>query len=181
MAKLLAVTIIVIAIASAIPIVLLVCTAPADISLHGKLIDEQMSETMIEAGICFLAAQILLGLFVWRYSNRPATEKITRLPGGARGMVVAALVVVGLEVMALGAFGTRAWGAIYYTPASPDALQVQAQAEQVAYDFRYPGARWVISIDDQAGVRHDAIHAVGIEAVQYLLGPTRACRAALRQ
>lgn len=139
MAKLLAVTIFVIAIASAIPIVLHVWQAPPDISLHGKLIDEQMSETMIEAGICFLAAQILLGFFIWKYSNRPKTEKIKSLPGGARGLVVAAVVVVGLEVMALGAFGTRAWGAIYFTPPSPDALQVQAQAEQFAYYFRYPG------------------------------------------
>lgn len=139
MAKLLALTIIVIAIASAIPIALHIWTAPADISLHGKLIDEQMSETMVEAGICFLAAQFLLGLFIWNFSNRPATGKIQSFPGGARGMVVAALVVVGLEVMALGIFGTRAWGAIYFTPASPDALQVQAQAEQFAYYFRYPG------------------------------------------
>lgn len=138
-AKLLAVTIIVIAVASAIPIVLHTWAAPADISLHGRLVDQQMSETMIEAGICFLAAQLLLGFFIWRYSNRPSTAKIKSLPGGARGMVVVALVVVGLEVMALGVFGTRAWGAIYFTPPSPDALQVQVQAEQFAYYFRYPG------------------------------------------
>jgi cytochrome c oxidase subunit 2 len=139
MAKLLAVTIIVIAVASAIPIVLHLWPAPADISTHGWLIDQQMSETMIEAGICFLASQILLGFFIWKYSNRPATERIRSLPGGARGMVVAAVIVVGVEVMALGAFGTRAWGAIYFTPPSPGALQVQAQAGQFAYYFRYPG------------------------------------------
>ena len=52
MAKLFAVTIIIIAIASAIPIVLHIWEPPADISVHGKLIDEQMSETMIEAGVC---------------------------------------------------------------------------------------------------------------------------------
>ena len=139
MAKLLAVTIITIAVVSAIPIALHIWVAPPDISTHGRLIDEQMSATMIEAGICFLAAQILLGFFIWKYSNRPATEKIMSLPGGARGMVVAAVIVVGVEVMALGAFGTRAWGAIYFTPASPEALQVQAQAGQFAYSFRYPG------------------------------------------
>ena len=139
MAKFFAVTIIVIAIASAIPIVLHTWAPPQDISVHGKMIDEQMSETMLEAGICFLASQIILGFFIWRFSNRPKSEKIRSFPGGARGLVAAAVIVVGLEVMALGAFGTRAWAAIYFTPPAPDAIQVQAQAGQFAFYFRYPG------------------------------------------
>ena len=57
MAKLLAVTIIVIAIASAIPIVMHMWPMPTDISVHGHLIDEQYSDTMLEAGISFLASQ----------------------------------------------------------------------------------------------------------------------------
>ena len=52
MAKLFAVTIIVIAIVSAIPILRHTCWMPEDISTHGQPIDEQMSETMAEAGIC---------------------------------------------------------------------------------------------------------------------------------
>ncbi len=70
MAKFFAVTIIVIAIASAIPILLHTWVAPDDISTHGALIDEQMSETMAEAGISFLAAQFVLAFFVWNFSNR---------------------------------------------------------------------------------------------------------------
>ena len=68
MAKLLAVTIIVIAIISAIPIVRHTWWMPEDISTHGQPIDEQMSETMAEAGISFLASQILLAVFIWKFS-----------------------------------------------------------------------------------------------------------------
>ena len=139
MAKAFAVTIIIIAVASAIPIVFHIWEMPADISVHGKLIDEQMSATMVEAGICFLAAQFALGLFIWGYSNRAPGKPIKSFPGGARGLVVAAFVVVGIEVVALGAFGSKAWGSIYFTPPSRDALQVQAQAGQFAFYFRYPG------------------------------------------
>jgi cytochrome c oxidase subunit 2 len=139
MAKFFAVTIVVIAIASALPILLHTWEPPADISTHGHLIDEQMSETMVEAGIAFLAAQLLLGFFIWRFSNRPKTEKIRNFPGGARGLVAAAVVIVGLEVMALGVFGTKAWADIYFTPASANALPIQAQAGQFAFYFRYPG------------------------------------------
>jgi cytochrome c oxidase subunit II len=139
MAKIFAVTLIVIAIASAVPIVLHMWEPPADISTHGVLIDRQMSETMVEAGVAFLAAQLILGFFVWRFSNRPKTEKIKSFPGGARGLVAAAVIVVGIEVMALGIFGAKAWADIYFTPASANAMPIQAQAGQFAFYFRYPG------------------------------------------
>jgi cytochrome c oxidase subunit 2 len=139
MAKFFAVTIIVIAIASAVPIVMHTWEPPADISTHGALIDEQMSETMLEAGISFLAAQIILGIFIWQFSNPRPDAKIKTLPGGARGLVIAALVLVGAEVMALGIFGTKVWAAQYFTPPSAGAMPIQVQAGQFAFYFRYPG------------------------------------------
>ncbi len=69
MAKFFAITILVIAILSAIPILRHTWVAPEDISTHGHLIDEQMSETMAEAGIAFLAAQFILALFIWQFSS----------------------------------------------------------------------------------------------------------------
>jgi cytochrome c oxidase subunit II len=139
MAKLVALTIIVIAIASAVPVVMHTWVAPVDVSTHGHLIDEQMSETMAEAGISFLAAQFLLALFIWQFSNRGPDAKIKTFPGGAKGLVIAALLVVGLEVMALGVFGVKAWAEVYLTAPSADAMPVQVQAGQFAFYFRYPG------------------------------------------
>ncbi len=139
MAKFFAITIIVIAIASAIPILRHTWPAPQDISVHGHLIDEQMSETMAEAGISFLAAQFILAIFIWKFSNRTKDAKISKFPGGARGLVIAAFLLVGTEVLALGIFGTRAWASVYFTPPSADALPVQVQAGQFAFYFRYPG------------------------------------------
>ena len=139
MAKFFALTIIVIAIASALPVVMNTWVAPADVSTHGHLIDEQMSETMIEAGVSFLAAQIILALFIWKFSSFRSEGKIRTFPGGAKGLVIAALVLVGAEVLALGAFGVKAWAAVYFTPPLPDAIPIQVQAGQFAFYFRYPG------------------------------------------
>src|SRR5437588_8893115 len=130
MGKIFAVTIILIAIGSAIPIVMHTWVAPVDISTHGALIDEQMSETMAEAGISFLAAQIILALFIWKYSSRRKEDKIKSFPGGAKGLVTAAVILVGLEVMALGAFGVKAWASVYFTPPGPNAMPIQVQAGQ---------------------------------------------------
>ena len=55
------------------------------------LIDEQMSETMAEAGISFLAAQFILAIFIWKFSNPGPDAKIKNFPGGAKGLVIAAV------------------------------------------------------------------------------------------
>src|ERR1700691_5436085 len=139
MAKFFAVTIIVIAILSAVPILGHIWVAPDDISTHGYLIDEQMSETMAEAGIAFLAAQFVLAFFIWQFSNRGPEAKIKKFPGGATGLVIAAFLVVGVEVLALGVFGVKAWADQYLSPPSANALPIQVQAGQFAFYFRYPG------------------------------------------
>ncbi len=139
MAKFVAVTLIAIAIGSAIPILLHIWMPPADISTHGHLIDAQMADTMVEAGICFIAAQLILAVFIWLAASRPSGYKIRNFPGGSFVLVLAAFFLVGTEVLALGFFGTKAWANIYFTPPSADSLPVQVQAGQFAFYFRYPG------------------------------------------
>jgi cytochrome c oxidase subunit II len=140
MAKFFAVTIFVIAIVSAIPIVRHTWWMAPDISTHGAPIDEQMSETMAEAGISFLASQIILAFFIWRFSNPRPGEKTKHFPGGAKAMVWAAFLLVGTEVLALGVFGVKAWANVYFAPPSTNAMPVQVQAGQFAFYFRYPGS-----------------------------------------
>ncbi len=139
MAKFFAVTIVVIAILSAIPILRHTWWMAQDISTHGQAIDEQMSETMAEAGISFLAAQILLAAFIWMFSHSKPGDRIKTLPGGATTMVLGAFLLVGTEVLALGVFGAKAWAKVYFTPPAADAMPVQVQAGQFAFYFRYPG------------------------------------------
>src|SRR5579859_82783 len=139
MAKFFAVTIFVIAIVSAIPILRHTWWLAPDISTHGAPIDEQMSETMAEAGISFLASQIILAWFIWRFSGSRSGEKVKNFPGGAKAMVWAAFLLVGTEVLVLGVVGAKAWGNVYFTPPSANAMPVQVQAGQFAFYFRYPG------------------------------------------
>jgi cytochrome c oxidase subunit 2 len=139
MAKFLAITIIVIAIASSIPIIFHIWTAPGDVATYGPRIDDQMGETMVEAGVCFIASQFLLAIFIWKYSGRGRDRKIGKFPGGATGLVAAAFLIVGTEVIALGILGSKTWAEIYFTPPHADAVPVQVQAGQFAFYFRYPG------------------------------------------
>ena len=139
MGKLLAVVLVIIAIASAYPIVTHMFVPPEDISTHGHAIDEQLNETMLEAGISFVAAQLVLAFFVWSFTGRKEGSPLKNFPGGAKVAVIAAFVLVGSEVLALGVMGQKAWANVYFTPSKPEAIQIQAQAEQFAYYFRYAG------------------------------------------
>src|SRR5881398_3331051 len=76
-------------------------------------------------------------------------------------MVGAAVVLVGLEVLALGVFGQRAWAGQYFTPPGANAMLVQSQAGQFAFYFRYPGA------DGKLGPIHPEMIS---EATQNLFG-----------
>jgi len=141
MGKFVAVTLVLITIASAIPILAHIWQPPPDISTHGHLIDEQLSNTMWEAGLCFIATQFVLAAFIWMFSDRKPGAKmsIKTFPGGARAMVIAAFLLVGTEVFALGLFGTKAWANVYLAPAAADSIPIQIQAGQFAFYFRYPG------------------------------------------
>jgi len=141
--KIFAVLVIAIALASAVPVITHTFVGarvapPEDISTHGAEIDKQMDETMWEAGLSFLAAQLVLGLFVWQFAGRK-DGRIKNFPGGAKYLVIAAILLVGAEAIGLGALGTKAWAKVYFEPASADALPVQVQAGQFAFYFHYAG------------------------------------------
>jgi cytochrome c oxidase subunit II len=140
MGKFFGVILVLITLVSAYPIVTHKFVQPVDISTHGHAIDEQLADTMAEAGLAFVGAQLLLAFFVWKFSNRKEGAKVVHLPGGAKLMVATAFILVGTEVLALGVLGQKAWADVYFTAPKPDAMQIQAQAGQFAFYFRYPGA-----------------------------------------
>ncbi|HEY3220814.1 MAG TPA: hypothetical protein VGJ80_08780 [Gemmatimonadales bacterium] len=127
-----------IALASAAIFALHIWWLPPDISTHGSRIDRQLNETMIVAGILFVAAQLALATFVWRSGG--ARGPIKTFPGGATPMVVLATVLVGIEILVLTFVGSKVWAGVYQTPAAPGSLQIEVQAEQFAFYFRYAGA-----------------------------------------
>jgi cytochrome c oxidase subunit 2 len=133
------VILVLVAVLSAYPIIANYFPLPVDISTHGHLIDSQLHDTMLEAGVAFIGAQLLLAYFLFTFAGQKPDAPLKNFPGGAKAMVIAAFLIVGTEVLALGAFGQKAWATVYFVPPKADALQIQAQAEQFAFYFRYPG------------------------------------------
>ena len=141
MGRLFAVVVSVITLVSAAVFAAHVWWLPPDISTHGTGIDRQLNETMVTAGILFVAAQLALAGFVWRSGVRAGApaRPIKTFPGGVTPMVVIATVLVGIEILALTLVGSKVWADVYQTPAAPGAMQVEVLAEQFAFYFRYAG------------------------------------------
>ena len=139
MGKIFAVVVVAIAIATAYFIVGHVYWMPEDISVHGHVIDEQIIETTAGAGILFLLGQFVLAAFVFLYGDSKGKRKLKAWPGGAKPLIWAAVVLIGIEILTLSFIGSKAWGAVYFSPVDPSALPIDVQAEQFAFYFRYPG------------------------------------------
>ena len=140
MGKLFAVLMAVITLISAAIFISRVWWMPADVSVLGVGIDRQMSETMIASGVLFVISQLVLALFAWQYGDRGDGRPIKIFPGGATPMVLIATFLVGAEILVLTMVGTKVWAGIFLTPPDPKSLQIDVQAEQFAFYFRYAGS-----------------------------------------
>ncbi len=139
MGKLFAVVLAIITVVSTGIFIARIWWLPPDISTTGAGIDHQLTETLIASGVLFVLAQLALATFVWRYGDKRDDRPVKTFPGGATPLVVLASALVGVEIIVLSLVGTRIWSQIYLSPAPADALQIDVQAEQFAFYFRYPG------------------------------------------
>jgi cytochrome c oxidase subunit 2 len=112
---------------------------PVDISAHGPGVDHQIIETMLLTGVLFLLSQLALAGFVWKFGGPGEGRKISTFPGGAKVVVFAVFVVVGIEILTLSFFGSKVWAGMFFAPAAPNSLHIDVQAEQFAFFFRYAG------------------------------------------
>src|SRR5579872_3842743 len=86
---------------------------PAAIAAHGPALDRQLSETLLGTGALFVLAQLLLAYVVWKYRDRGDHRRIGIFPGGWKLTVGFAVVVIGFELIALGAVSQKLWAEIY--------------------------------------------------------------------
>ena len=135
--KMFAIVVLLITLATGYCVVAHVWWMPVDISAHGPKIDHQLEETILGAGFLFVLGQLVLATFVFLSGSGGTRPK--QIPGGAKPLVIFAFVIVGAEILALSFVGSKAWGAVYFERPDPGSMQIDVQAGQFAYYFRYPG------------------------------------------
>jgi len=110
---------------------------PPVATTYGPQIDSQFHTTYIAMGIVFVAAQVALGLFAWKYRDRGKTHAYyshgnIRLE--AVWTVLTAILFIGLNLM-----GEHIWAQARFQGPAPGSEQVEITGMQFQWYFRYPG------------------------------------------
>ena len=111
---------------------------PVGASASAAGIDHQFAVTYILMGIVFVAAQVGLGLFVWKYRDRDSAAK-ARYSHGNNTLEIIWTVLTFILFVGLNLMGTHMWASERFRPAEPGAVQVEVTGMQFAWYFRYPG------------------------------------------
>ncbi|HEY4901899.1 MAG TPA: cytochrome c oxidase subunit II [Candidatus Sulfotelmatobacter sp.] len=101
-------------------------------------IDHQFALTFVIMGVVFLAAQLSLGYFAWRYRDHPSADPVKYSHGNTKleviWTVLTAILFIGLNLM-----GSSVWASQRFDPAEAGAVKVEVTGMQFAWYFRYPG------------------------------------------
>ncbi|MGH9398286.1 MAG: cytochrome c oxidase subunit II [Terriglobia bacterium] len=113
---------------------------PQAISTIAPAIDHQFLVTFIVCGILFIASQITLAIFIWRYRGRRknAGARVNPTQGNA-ALEYTWVVIAAVIFITLGLAGNRIWARVHFTGPAPGALRVEVWGEQFQWTFRYPG------------------------------------------
>src|SRR5437879_1031687 len=109
-------------------------------STQGASIDHQFTLNLIVLGIVFIATQLALGLFVWKFRDRGQQRGATHTADASMRtefvwMAVAAVLFLGTNFI-----GATLWADPVQGPStSKNAVQVEVNAVQFRWYFRYPG------------------------------------------
>jgi len=109
---------------------------PPAITSVGHLIDSQFSRTLVITGIVFILAQLGLAWVVFRYRGK---GKRAAYSEGNTAMEVVWTSATVILFVGLGLYAENAWAIVHFTPASPNAMQVEVVGQQFKWSFRYPG------------------------------------------
>ena len=111
---------------------------PTGASAAAAGIDHHFTVTFILMGIVFVAAQVFLGLFVWKYREQNSSRKALYTHGN-NTMEIAWTVLTAVLFIGLNWASKPLWASERFDPAKSGAVQVEVTGMQFQWYFRYPG------------------------------------------
>lgn len=134
---------------------------PAAITSVGHLIDHQYNLTLAVTATVFILSQLGLAWVVFRYRDRGQRAQYSH---GNNTMEVLWTSATAILFIGLGLMGYKAWGAVRFTQAAPDAVLVEVTANQFVFNFRYPGPDGKFGKLDPQQISASTGNPLGIDA-----------------
>ena len=111
---------------------------PTGASLSAAAIDHHFAITFVLMGIVFVAAQVTLGYFAWKYRERKQSSPAVYTHGNVTLEIVWTILTLVLFV-GLNFASESIWASERFRPADSNATRVEVTGMQFAWYFRYPG------------------------------------------
>lgn len=136
---------------------------PAAISEHGPAYDQQFLISIIVVGVAFSAAQIGLGITIWKFRDTGDGARAVYSHGNNRLEVIwtAITAVIFITVAIL---GQRVWAQLHFQPAPADAQKVIVTAQQFQWNFHYAGPDGKFGRTDPKLISDESINYVGLDS-----------------
>ena len=112
---------------------------PVAASAAAAGIDHHFTTTYIVMGIVFVAAQVILGLFIWQYRDRGLSTAQAHYTHGNNKLEITWTLLTLVLFVGLNFMSSSIWASERFRPAGADAQQVEVTGMQFAWYFRYPG------------------------------------------
>lgn len=111
---------------------------PTGASAAAAGIDHHFTITFILMGIVFVAAQVFLGLFVWKYREQNSSKR-AHYTHGNNTLELAWTILTAVLFIGLNWASKPLWASERFDAAKSGAVQVEVTGMQFQWYFRYPG------------------------------------------
>src|SRR5512137_1194831 len=111
---------------------------PPGASAAAAAIDNQFAVSYVLMGAVFVAAQVALGYFAWKYRDRGPSSKAVYTHGN-NTMEIVWTVLTFVLFVGMNLMSSSIWASERFEPAGTGAVQVEVTGMQFAWYFRYPG------------------------------------------
>jgi cytochrome c oxidase subunit II len=111
---------------------------PTGASAAAAAIDHQFAVSYVLMGTVFVAAQVVLGFFAWKYRDRGQASKAIYTHGNNTMEIVWTVLTLVLFV-GMNLMSSSIWASERFEPAGAGAVRVEVTGMQFAWYFRYPG------------------------------------------
>jgi cytochrome c oxidase subunit 2 len=138
---------------------------PTAISEHGPAYDRQFILTIIVVGIAFVAAQVALGIAVWRFRDTGDGSGARAVYShGNNRMEILWTGVTAVIFITLALLGQRVWWNLHMIDAPANANRVRVTAQQFQWNFHYAGPDGKFGRTDPRKISDESINYVGLDS-----------------
>jgi len=111
---------------------------PTDVSEHGHVIDGLFMMILWLTGAVFIATEVCLAAFLWRYDARSNRDAI-KFTHGSHTLEVVWTIVPAATLLFIAIYQMNAWADAKIRQPKNPGVEIEVRARQFEWRFRYPG------------------------------------------